>query len=122
MRHAGRPSAISLATAPSIRNTPATGLASIVASPSTPESTRRPERPADHAPTPSAIPSRNGIRPMATLESTPAVNSQEAIAPAAGDGAAARASGTKSATAATAAHTPTTAGPTAAASGANSSE
>ena len=38
---AGRPSAISFATAPSIRNTPATGLASIAASPSTPESTRR---------------------------------------------------------------------------------
>ena len=68
-------------------------------------------RAADHAPTPSAIPSRNGIRPIATLESTPAVNSHAAIAPAVGDGAAARASGANSATAATAETTPTQRGP-----------
>ena len=122
MTNAGRPSAISFASAPSIKNTPATGLASIAASASTPESTRRLERAADQAPTASAIPSRNGIRPIRTLESTPAVSSHIAAAPAESDGAAPRASGMKSSTAATAESTPTYAGPIAAASGANSSE
>ena len=50
------------------------------------------------------------------------MNSHEAAAPAAGDGAAARASGMNSTTAATAAVTPTIAGPRVAASGENSSE
>ncbi len=50
------------------------------------------------------------------------MSSHAAAAPAEGDGAAARASGVKSATAATADSTPTSAGPIAAASGANSSE
>jgi hypothetical protein len=117
-----RPSASSLASAPSSTNTPATGEASIVARPSAPLRARRCARAADHAATPAAIPSRNGIRPIATLESTPAVNSHDAIAPWVTDGADARASGVNSATAAIAASTPTFAGPIAAASGENSSE
>ena len=55
------------------------------------------------AATPNAIPSRNGIRPIATLDSTPAVNSQAAMAPAVRDGAAAWASGGNSAVATSAA-------------------
>ena len=55
----------------------------------------------------SAIPSRNGIRPISTLLSTPAVNSHVAAALAVGDGAAERANGENSATAATAESTPT---------------
>ena len=93
-----------------------------MASPSTPESARRCARAAAQAATPNAIPSRNGIRPIATLESTPAVNSHDATAPAVFDGAAARASGENSATATIADSTPTIAGPIVAASGANSSE
>jgi hypothetical protein len=101
---------------------PATGDASIVAAASTPLRTRRPLRAAAQAATPAAIPSRNGIRPIATLESTPAVNSQAATAPCAGKGAAERASCVNRATAAIAARTPTFAGPIAAAGGANSRE
>ena len=91
-------------------------------SPSTPAIRIRPPRASAQAATPNAIPSRNGIRPIATFDSTPAVNSQAASAPAVRDGAAAWASGGNSAVATSAAPTPTSAGPKTIASGANSSE
>ena len=67
--------------APSSRNTPATGLAHIARQRRARRRATPPVRlraAAPPAPTASAIPSRNGIRPIATLESTPAVNSHDA--------------------------------------------
>jgi hypothetical protein len=64
----------------------------------------------------------NGIRPMTTLLSTPAANSQTAPAAAARLGATSQAIGTNAAIATSAARTPTHAGPGHAASGANSIE
>ena len=68
------------------------------------------------------MPSVNGMRPMTTLLSTPAANSQVAAVAAPGDGAARRAGGTNAAVAATALIAPTHAGPGQAASGAKSIE
>ncbi len=123
---AARPPASSVAAAPSSRNAPATGLAHIAPSASRTDATRHctpgPRDSHHQAPIASATPSRNGIRPIATFDITPAANSHEASAAAVVVGAAARASGPNAATASTADATPTSAGPAWAASGANSSE
>jgi hypothetical protein len=111
----------SIATAETHRNTPATGLAHTLASDSR-AAPRRERRAHAQAPTASAIPSVNGIRPITTLLITPPRNSHAASAPAAGVGAMRLASTPNSPTAATPATTPTRRVPPTAASGGYSSE
>jgi hypothetical protein len=106
----------SIAAAATQRNTPATGLAHTLASDSTAAAVRE-RRAHAHAPTASAIPSVNGIRPIHTLLITPPRNSHAASAPVAGVGAIRRASTANSPTAATPASTPTSRVPASAASG-----
>ena len=117
----GRPPSLcsaptSIATAATHRNTPATGLAHTLASDSA-AATIRDRRAHAHAPTASAMPSVNGIRPITTLLMTPPRNSHAASAAAPGVGAIRRASIANSPTAATAATTPTSRVPSSAASG-----
>jgi hypothetical protein len=112
----GRRAPASIAAAATHRKTPATGLAHTLPSDST-AAARRERRAQAHAPTASAMPSVNGIRPITTLLITPPRNSHAASAPVAGLGAIRRASTANSATAATAATTPTSRVPASAASG-----
>ncbi len=111
----------SMATAATHRNTPATGLAHTLASDSSAAAMRE-RRAHAQAPTASAMPSVNGMRPITTLLITPPRNSHAASAPAPGVGAMRRASSANSPTAATAARTPTRRVPSSAASGGYSSE
>jgi hypothetical protein len=106
----------SVATAATVRKTPATGLANTLASERTAAASRD-RRAHAQAPTASAIPSVNGIRPITTLLMIPPRNSQAASAPTAGVGARRRASTAKRPTAATPATTPTSRVPASAASG-----
>jgi hypothetical protein len=123
-----RPPPATRASAASSTYAPATGLDQTAHSEARPEIGPQPRRrpirsAASQAATAKPMPSVNGIRPMTTLASTPAANSQVAIAARTGSpGAAARASGANAAVAATAATTPTSAGPIHAAAGAYSSE
>ena len=98
-----------------------TGLAHTLASDSTAAPVRD-RRAQAQAPTPSAMPSVNGIRPITTLLITPPRNSQAASAPLVRVGAMRRASSANIPTAATPAATPTSRVPASAASGGYSSE
>ena len=110
-----------IASAATARKTPVTGLAQTLASDSA-AAARRERRAQAHAPTASAIPSVNGIRPITTLLITPPRNSHDASAAAVAVGASRRASRANSATDTTAAATPTKRVPASAASGGYSSE
>ena len=112
---------MSMATAATRRNRPATGLAHTLASESSAAASRE-RRAQAHAPTASAMPSVNGIRPITTLLITPPRNSQAASAPAPGEGAMRRASSANSPTAATRGEHADRRVPSSAASGGYSSE
>jgi hypothetical protein len=111
----------STASEPTHTYTPATGLAHALPSDRSAAAARERCTHA-HAPTASATPSANGIRPTSRLLTTPPAKSHVASAPARSSGASRRAISENDQTAETVASTPTRRVPMSAASGGNRSE